>query len=31
MRRVTLSDSTLEFVAARGGVVTISNRVYLVG
>jgi hypothetical protein len=31
MRRVTLSDSALEFVAARGGVMTISEQVYLVG
>ncbi len=31
MRRVTISDSTREFIAARGGVVTIANQVYLVG
>ncbi len=31
MRRVTLSESALEFVGARGSVVTISEQVYLVG
>lgn len=31
MRRVTLSESTLAFIRDRGGVVTISEQVYLVG
>jgi len=31
MRRLTLSDSAREFTAARGGVLTISTRDYLVG
>lgn len=31
MRTITLSQSTLDFVAARGGVLTIADQVYLVG
>jgi hypothetical protein len=31
MRRVVLSDAVREFVAARGGVLTIAEQVYLAG
>ncbi len=31
MQHITLSDAALEFIAARGGVLTISEQVYLVG
>lgn len=31
VRRITLSESTLGFVQARGGILTISEAVYLVG
>jgi hypothetical protein len=31
VRRITLSESALEFVRDRGGVLTIADAVYLVG
>jgi hypothetical protein len=31
MRRTSLSEAVLEFVGARGGIVTIAEQVYLVG
>ena len=31
MRHVTLSESALEFIGARGGVLTIADQIYLVG
>ncbi len=31
MRQITLSEPVLDFVAARGRVITISEQIYLVG
>jgi len=31
MRKITLSDSAHQFIAARGGALTVSDKVYLVG
>jgi hypothetical protein len=31
MRKVTLSEAVVEFIRTRGGVVSISEQVYLVG
>ena len=31
MRHVTLSEATLEFIGARGGILTVADQIYLVG